>query len=93
MERLPPHLWNEFLCQIGEWGKIFSYQAMTLATIDRLVHHATILEMNVESFRRKQWPATAEAVTGSVSGFSGPPAHGRAAPLYQHDAFGKIESR
>jgi DNA replication protein DnaC len=23
------------------------------ATIDRLVHHATILEMNVESYRRK----------------------------------------
>ena len=28
-------------------------QAMTLAAIDRLVHHATILEMNVESYRRK----------------------------------------
>lgn len=26
---------------------------MTLAAIDRLVHHATILEMNVESYRRK----------------------------------------
>jgi DNA replication protein DnaC len=37
----------------GEWGKIFSDQAMTLATINRLVHHATILEMNVESYRRK----------------------------------------
>ncbi len=37
----------------GEWGKIFADQAMTLATIDRLVHHATILEMNVESYRRK----------------------------------------
>ena len=37
----------------GDWGKIFSDQAMTLAAIDRLVHHATILEMNVESYRRK----------------------------------------
>ena len=37
----------------GEWGKIFSDQAMTLAAIDQLVHHATILEMNVESYRRK----------------------------------------
>ena len=35
----------------GEWGKIFSDKAMTLAAIDRLVHHATILEMNVESYR------------------------------------------
>jgi DNA replication protein DnaC len=37
----------------GEWGKIFPDQAMTLASIDRLVHHATILEMNVESYRRR----------------------------------------
>lgn len=37
----------------GEWGKIFPDRAMTLAAIDRLVHHATILEMNVESYRRK----------------------------------------
>jgi DNA replication protein DnaC len=27
--------------------------AMTLAAVDRLVHHATIFEMNVESYRRK----------------------------------------
>jgi len=26
---------------------------MTLAAVDRLVHHATIFEMNVESYRRK----------------------------------------
>jgi hypothetical protein len=26
---------------------------MPLAAIDRLVHHATILEMNVESYRRR----------------------------------------
>lgn len=37
----------------GEWGKIFPDQAMTLAAIDRLVHHATIFEMNVDSYRRK----------------------------------------
>jgi DNA replication protein DnaC len=37
----------------GEWGKIFPDQAMTLAAIDRLVHHATIIEMNVESYRRR----------------------------------------
>ena len=38
----------------GEWGKIFPDQAMTLAAIDRLIHHATILEMNVESYRRRE---------------------------------------
>jgi DNA replication protein DnaC len=37
----------------GEWGKIFPDPAMTVAAIDRLVHHATIFEMNVESYRRK----------------------------------------
>jgi IstB-like ATP binding protein len=33
---------------------VFGDQAMTLAAIDRLVHHATILEMNVESYRRRE---------------------------------------
>jgi DNA replication protein DnaC len=37
----------------GEWGKIFPDPAMTLAVVDRLVHHATIFEMNVESYRRR----------------------------------------
>ncbi len=37
----------------GEWGRIFPDPAMTLAAIDRLVHHATILEMNVDSYRRR----------------------------------------
>ena len=35
-------------------GKSFSDQAMTLAAVDRIVHHATILEMNVDSYRRKE---------------------------------------
>lgn len=37
----------------GEWGRVFPSPAMTLAAVDRLVHHATIFEMNVESFRRR----------------------------------------
>ena len=37
----------------GEWGKIFPDPAMTLAAVDRIVHHATIFEMNVESYRRR----------------------------------------
>jgi DNA replication protein DnaC len=37
----------------GEWHRIFPDQAMTLAAVDRLVHHATIFEMNVESYRRR----------------------------------------
>jgi DNA replication protein DnaC len=38
----------------GAWGKVFPDPAMTLAAVDRLVHHAIILEMNVESYRRRQ---------------------------------------
>ncbi len=37
----------------GDWGKIFPDPAMTLAAVDRLVHHATLFEMNVDSFRRR----------------------------------------
>jgi DNA replication protein DnaC len=37
----------------GEWHRIFPDQVMALAAVDRLVHHATIFEMNVESYRRR----------------------------------------
>jgi hypothetical protein len=32
---------------------MFGDKAMTVAAIDRLVHHAVILEMNTDSYRRK----------------------------------------
>jgi len=35
------------------WEQVFPDRAMTVAAIDRLVHHATILELNVESYRRR----------------------------------------
>jgi DNA replication protein DnaC len=35
------------------WDQIFPDPAMTVAAIDRLVHHATIFELNVESYRRR----------------------------------------
>jgi DNA replication protein DnaC len=37
----------------GAWGKVFPDPAMTLAAVDRLVHHATIFEINVDSYRRR----------------------------------------
>ena len=52
----------------GDWGKVFPDQAMTLAAIDRLVHHATIFEMNVESYRRR-------AALDRKRGPGRPPAH------------------
>lgn len=35
------------------WEQVFPDKAMTIAAVDRLVHHAAILEMNVESYRRR----------------------------------------
>jgi hypothetical protein len=37
----------------GVWGKVFPDPAMTLAAVDRLVHHATIFEINVACYRRR----------------------------------------
>jgi len=45
------------------WEAIFPDKAMTVAAIDRLVHHASIFEMNVESYRRR----TAYAAATSLS--------------------------
>jgi DNA replication protein DnaC len=49
----------------GAWDSIFPDPAMTVAAIDRLVHHAVIVEMNLQSFRRrsaaKRTPATSSA--------------------------------
>jgi DNA replication protein DnaC len=43
------------------WDQVFPEAAMTLAAVDRLVHHSTIFELNVESYRRRS------AETGSAS--------------------------
>ena len=45
----------------GAWNDIFPDPAMTVAAIDRLVHHAIILEMNTDSYRRR----SAEARTAA----------------------------
>ena len=38
----------------SQWDSIFPDNIMTVAAIDRLIHHATIIEMNGESYRKKQ---------------------------------------
>ena len=37
----------------GEWVRVFPDETTAVAAVDRLVHHATILELNVESYRRR----------------------------------------
>jgi DNA replication protein DnaC len=46
------------------WEQIFPDPAMTVAAIDRLVHHATILEFNTESYRQRTALAAAEQTAG-----------------------------
>jgi DNA replication protein DnaC len=37
----------------SEWGQIFPDNIMAVAAVDRLVHHATILNITCESYRRR----------------------------------------
>lgn len=37
----------------AEWNSVFPDPAMTIAAIDRLVHHAVVIEMNVQSYRQR----------------------------------------
>ena len=36
----------------SQWDQIFADSAMTVAAIDRLVHHSVIIEINTESYRK-----------------------------------------
>ena len=38
----------------SEWDKIFADPAMTVAAIDRVVHHASIIEIEGDSYRKRQ---------------------------------------
>ena len=46
-----------------DWGKIFPDEITAVATVDRLVHRAPILEMNVESYRRRKPSRPAQKAT------------------------------
>ena len=53
----------------SQWNQIFKDEMTTAAAIDRLVHHATVLELNVEESyrmeqakRRKQVESTSKAL-------------------------------
>ena len=39
--------------KFSEWDKIFADKSMTVAAIDRLIHHGNIIELEGESYRRK----------------------------------------
>lgn len=47
----------------SQWDSIFSDSMMTVAAIDRLVHHATIIELQAESFRKQAALARSKSST------------------------------
>lgn len=47
----------------ADWTSIFADQTMTVAAIDRLVHHSTILEFGSESYRKRSAAGRQNAVT------------------------------
>ncbi len=53
----------------ADWESIFADKTMTVAAIDRLVHHATMLEFGAESYRKR-----------AAAGRAQPLANSRAAP-------------
>ncbi|KKK53254.1 hypothetical protein LCGC14_3096630 [marine sediment metagenome] len=64
-----------------DWDEIFADKMMAVAAIDRLVHHATILEIRAESYRRKvalgraggpSAPGVGPSVASDESGQGGP---------------------
>jgi DNA replication protein DnaC len=50
----------------ADWSSIFADQIMTVAAIDRLVHHAVILEFGSESYRKRAATARATRLTPVV---------------------------
>lgn len=42
----------------SQWDQIFPDTMMTVAAIDRIIHHATIIEIDAESYRRKNQKKT-----------------------------------
>jgi len=52
----------------GDWNRVFPDPAMTVAAIDRLVHHAVIFEMNAESYRRRTALARQSSDTSAATG-------------------------
>jgi DNA replication protein DnaC len=53
-----------------DWDSIFADSMMTVAAIDRLVHHAVILEIQADSFRQqaalKQSKAESKVTKASI---------------------------
>ena len=72
----------------GQWQTIFPDPAMTVAAVDRLVHRATIFELNVDSYRRRsalRQQRQRRAAASTEPAPSDPPASGSGTPLRNGD--------
>jgi DNA replication protein DnaC len=47
----------------SQWGTIFKDEMTTAAAVDRLVHHATVLPLNAQSYRKEKAKNTAQIKT------------------------------
>ncbi len=54
----------------AEWDRIFPDQMMTVAAVDRLIHHAALIEISSDSYRRKE--ALRQAATNPAATLSVP---------------------
>jgi len=54
----------------SEWDSIFPDRTMAVAAVDRLVHRATILELNAESYRRSEAIRTSRRKAGRPARFA-----------------------
>lgn len=59
----------------AEWDRIFPDQMMTVAAVDRLIHHATIIQVQSDSYRRKQAMGQVRGQVPSQAGGPTPPTH------------------
>jgi DNA replication protein DnaC len=50
-----------------DWDDIFPSSSMTVAAVDRLVHHCRIVEIGGESYRQRQAKARLAAMDGSLA--------------------------
>lgn len=46
----------------SEWHSIFADKSMTVAAVDRLIHHGNIIELEGDSYRRKMAKSTNETI-------------------------------
>jgi DNA replication protein DnaC len=54
----------------SQWNTIFADDMMTVAAVDRLVHHALIVELQAESYRKRSADQRAQAQDASQNAHS-----------------------